>query len=101
MWEELIPSGCLPLCPRRQTGRDCAARADIVDWKDALLASGMSNVTVRDVYLVAACATLQYALDQGKLVENPAAGVKVRAPKAALERDKAATARRPSCPPPK
>jgi integrase len=72
-------------------GHDDAAaitRGDIVAWKDALLDGGMSNVTVRDVYLAAMKATLQYAKDQGHLAENPAAGVKVRVREAPLERDK-------------
>ncbi|MGZ3360672.1 MAG: site-specific integrase [Xanthobacteraceae bacterium] len=63
-------------------------RADIVAWKDALLDGGMSNVTVRDVYLAAVKAMLQYAVDQGQLSENPAAGVKVRVRKALEERKK-------------
>ncbi|ACE99586.1 integrase family protein [Rhodopseudomonas palustris TIE-1] len=72
-------------------GHDDAAaisRTDIVAWKDALLDGGMSNVTVRDVYVAAAKATLQYAVDQGTLPENPAAGIKVRVREALLERDK-------------
>jgi hypothetical protein len=54
-------------------------RGEIIAWKDALLVGGMSNVTVRDVYLAATKATLQCAVDQEHLAENPAAGVKVRA----------------------
>jgi integrase len=64
------------------------SRTDIVAWKDALLVGGMSNVTVRDVYLAAVKATLQFALDQGQLAENPAAGVKVRVRKPLQEREK-------------
>jgi hypothetical protein len=63
-------------------------RDDIVAWKDALLDDGMSNVTVRDVYVAATKPTLQYAVDRGCLAENPAAGVKVRVREAPLERDK-------------
>lgn len=72
-------------------GHDDAAaitRADIVAWKDALLDGDMSNVTVRNVYVAAVKATLQYAVDQGRLAENPAAGVKVRVREAPVERDK-------------
>lgn len=74
-----------------ELGHDDAAaisRTDIVAWKDALLDGGMSSVTVRDVYVAAAKATLQYAVDQGTLAENPAAGIKVRVREALLERDK-------------
>jgi hypothetical protein len=65
-------------------GHDDAAtitRADLVAWKDALLADGMKNVTVRDVYLAATKALLQFAVDQGQLSENPAKEVKVRVKK--------------------
>lgn len=65
------------------------ARADIVAWKDALLDAGMSNVTVRDVYVAAVKAMLQFAVDQGRLTQNPAKEVKVRVRKALEERDKA------------
>jgi hypothetical protein len=72
-------------------GHDDAAaisRGDIVAWKDALLATGMSNVTVRDVYVAAVKATLQFDVDQGRLTQNPAKGVKVRVRKALEQRDK-------------
>ena len=48
----------------------------------------MSNVTVRDVYLAAMKATLRYAVDQGIVSENPAAGMKVRVKRALHEREK-------------
>jgi integrase len=63
-------------------------RSDVVAWKDSLLAGGISNVTTRDVYLAAVKATLQYGMDQGTLIENPAAGVKVRVKSALKEREK-------------
>jgi integrase len=72
-------------------GHDDAAaitRADIVAWKDALLEAGMKNVTVRDVYLAATKAMLQFAVDQGLLAENPAKEVKVRVKKKVKEREK-------------
>jgi len=61
------------LAPSHLGDDDVAAisRTDIVAWKDALLDGGMSNVTVRDVYVAAVKATLQYAVDQGTLAENP------------------------------
>jgi integrase len=63
-------------------------RADVIGWKNALLAGGLSNITVRDVYLGAVRATLQYGADQSGLPDNPAAGVKIRVKKALRERDK-------------
>ncbi|MGY3585714.1 integrase [Bradyrhizobium sp. USDA 4341] len=48
----------------------------------------MKTVTVRDVYMAGTRAILQYGVDQGDLVENPAAGVKVRVRKAPQQRDK-------------
>src|SRR3984957_15442062 len=53
------------------------ARADIVAWKDALLDGGMSNVTVRDVYVAAVKSMRQFAVDQGQLTQNPAKEVMV------------------------
>lgn len=64
------------------------ARTDIVAWKDALLKEGKASRTVRDVYLASVRATLQYAVDQGHLRENPAERVKVRVKKAFHEREK-------------
>jgi integrase len=72
-------------------GHDDAAaisRGDIVGWKDALLAAGMSNITVRDVYVAAVKAMLQFEVDLGRLTQNPAKEVKVRVRKALEERDK-------------
>jgi integrase len=63
------------------------ARADVVRWKDSLLAAAISNITVRDVYVGAVRATLQYGADQRGLPDNPAAGVKVRVKKKLRERD--------------
>jgi integrase len=68
--------------PRRIT------RTNIVDWKTSLLKAGTSNITVRDVYVAAAKATLQYSADQGILADNPAVGVKVRVKAATHEREK-------------
>jgi hypothetical protein len=64
------------------------SRANLVAWKDALLAGGMKNITVRDVYLAATKALLQFAVDQGLLAENPAKEVKVRVKKKVKEREK-------------
>jgi integrase len=64
------------------------SRSDIVAWKDVLLKEGRSNITVRDVYLAAIKATLQFAVDQGALPENPASRVKVRVKKALHDREK-------------
>ncbi|HEX3441674.1 MAG TPA: DUF6538 domain-containing protein, partial [Pseudolabrys sp.] len=64
------------------------ARTDIVAWKDALLKEGKASRTVRDVYLASVRATLQYAVDQGHLPENPAERVKVRVKKSLHEREK-------------
>lgn len=72
-------------------GHDDAAAiqpVDLVAWKDALLAEGMSNITVRDVYIAATKATLQFAVDQRQLPANPAKEVKVRVPKKVKEREK-------------
>lgn len=64
------------------------SRADVTGWKDSLLGEGRSTRTVRDVYLASVRATLQYAVDQGHIAENPADRVKVRVRKALNDRDK-------------
>jgi integrase len=72
-------------------GHDDAAAitpADLVAWKDDLLEEGMSNITVRDVYIAATKATLQFAVDQRQLPANPAKDVRVRVPKKVKEREK-------------
>ncbi|HEY2755701.1 MAG TPA: DUF6538 domain-containing protein, partial [Pseudolabrys sp.] len=64
------------------------ARTDIAAWKDALLKGGKASRTMRDVYLASVRATLQYAVDQGHLPENPAERVKVRVKKSLHEQEK-------------
>jgi hypothetical protein len=39
-------------------------RARLIDWKDQLLAQGLRPRSVRDGYLAAAKATLEYAVEQ-------------------------------------
>jgi integrase len=63
-------------------------RTDVVAWKDILMKEGRTAVTVRDVYLAAIRATLQYGVDQGLLAENPAGRVKVRVKKPLHHREK-------------
>lgn len=76
-------------------GHDDAARitpADIVAWKDALLAprpdgTRRSARTVKDTYLAAARTVLAWGMDNRRLASNPASGVRVRAPKKPRLRD--------------
>lgn len=63
----------------------------IVGWKDQLLAEGRSATTVRDVYLAAVKATLNWGVDQKRLASNPAQGLRVRVPKAVVLRDRGFT----------
>lgn len=48
----------------------------------------MSNVTIRDAYIAAIKATLQFAADQDMLSFNPAVGIRVRVKDNLQERDK-------------
>ncbi|MBC9880876.1 hypothetical protein G8O24_26470 [Bradyrhizobium sp. INPA01-394B] len=68
------------------------SRGDVIAWKDTLLREGIANITVRDVYVAAVKATLQFGLDQGELEANPAVGVKVRVRKRMQTREKGFTA---------
>lgn len=63
-------------------------RDDVIAWKDSLLKEDIANLTVRDAYLASVRATLEFGVDQGKLVSNPASGVRVRVRKALQEREK-------------
>lgn len=65
---------------------------DVVRWKDDLLAKGTANITIRNAYLAAVKATLQFAFDQSKIPVNPAASVKVRVKKKPKTREKGFTA---------
>ncbi|MEH3117236.1 MAG: integrase [Methylorubrum populi] len=55
-------------------------QADVIRWRDRMLAegSGVSPLTVRDVYLAAPKALLGFASDLARIGANPAAGVTVR-----------------------
>ncbi|OCC02388.1 hypothetical protein BA190_23985 [Labrys sp. WJW] len=61
-------------------GHDDAARvvkADVVGWKDALVADGKAAKTIRDSRLAPLRAILQWAVDNDKLKANPADGIKL------------------------
>jgi integrase len=61
-------------------------RPDVVRWKEHLLTT-LAAKTVRDVYLGGLKAVLAWAVDDGKLETNVAAGVKVRVPKKTRNRE--------------
>lgn len=83
-------------------GHDDAARItaqDVRGWRDVLMkvpdedtGKVRSHKTVGGTYLTALRATLQWGLDEGKLPDNPAAGVKVRQPKLVRLRESQFTA---------
>lgn len=66
-------------------GHDDAAKvtkADVIGWKDALIASGLSTKTVRDSKLAPLLAVMRWAVANGALPANPAEGVGVTVRKA-------------------
>src|SRR5690606_36917185 len=74
---------------RNQVGHDDPARvtkADIIAWKDELVAAGRSPKGIKDGQLAAARALFNYAVDNGLLPSNPALGVTVRQRKSARTR---------------
>lgn len=76
-------------------GHDEALRVsadDIVDWKEALMDPGVSGRTVREVYLAAAKVMFAWAVENRKLVTNPATGISVRVPKRVRSRGPSFTA---------
>jgi integrase len=82
-------------------GHDDAAQLradDVIRWKDQLLAEPTraggkrSPVTVNDKYLTSLKAMLGWAVDQRKLPDNVAKGIRARVPKQAKLRDRDFTA---------
>lgn len=65
-------------------------RKDLLRWKDELL-QRFSPKTVKDTYLAAVGAVFQWAVDNGRMAENPAAGIKVRASAVKRERERGFT----------
>lgn len=71
---------------RNHVGHDDPARvtkADIIAWKDALVAAGRSAKGIKDGQLAAVRALFNFAVDNGLLPSNPALGVTVRQSKSA------------------
>ncbi|WP_152047172.1 site-specific integrase [Aureimonas psammosilenae] len=65
-------------------------RADVLRWKDDLL-TRLAPKTVRDSNLAALKAVLQWAKDNDRIADNPAADVKVRVTEKPQEREKGFT----------
>lgn len=63
-------------------------RHDLLAWKSALLASGRDPRTVRDAYIAAIKAVMNWAVANGHLPANPAAGVTVLVPRKPQTRDR-------------
>ncbi len=63
-------------------------RADLNGWTAALIAKGLAKKTVVDGYLPAVRAAFGIAYDDGAIRTNPAAGLKVRGPKAVKLRER-------------
>jgi integrase len=71
---------------RNHIGHDDPARvtkADLIAWKDALVAAGRSPKGIKDGQLAAVRALFNFAVDNGLLPSNPALGVTVRQSKSA------------------
>lgn len=56
-------------------------KADVVRWKDAMIAEGRPAKTVNDAKLANLKAVLNFAVRNDKIASNPAAGVSVEVPK--------------------
>ena len=75
-------------------GHDDARRitqSDLLRWRDALLADGLSPKTVADKYLAAVRAVLTWAVENLRLPTNPMEKVRQRAPKNVKSREKGFT----------
>lgn len=82
-------------------GHDDAARltsSELRTWRDELLAENTRKgtlrdpVTVRDKYITSVRATLNWAVEEQLLADNPARGVTVRIPKKPKRRERSFTA---------
>jgi integrase len=74
-------------------GHDDAARItrrDVLRWKDKLLET-LSAKTVRNAYLASARAVLQFGVDNDRLKENAASGIKLRMTPKPVTREKGFT----------
>lgn len=72
-----------------QVGRDdfAAIKQDaLIAWKDKLLAEGLAARTVRDVHLAAIKAACNWAVDNKRISDNPAIGVKIKVNKKGRKR---------------
>ncbi len=63
-------------------------RRDVTGWIEALVESGLAKKTVTDSYIPSIRVTLGIAYEDELIPSNPAAGLKVRAPKATETADK-------------
>jgi integrase len=66
-------------------------RGWVLNWKDRLLAKGLSHRHVKESYLASLSAVCGWAVDNGKLTENPAVNIKIRIPKKSKTRLKGYT----------
>ncbi|WP_305332129.1 DUF6538 domain-containing protein [Hoeflea sp.] len=63
----------------------------VVDWKDRLLAKGLSAVTVKDGYLAALKTVCEWAKGNRRISVNPVVGITVAVPKKSKTRTKGFT----------
>jgi glutathione S-transferase len=84
----------------RHLGHDDAARvttADVIRWKEKLVSEPIksgaprSPKTINDTYLTALKIVLKWAAENQRIPSHPAAGVRIRVPKKAREREKGLT----------
>ena len=61
---------------------------DIIGWKEALARDGIAGRTIREVYLAAIKVVLSWAVENRKILANPAKDVTVRVPKKVRLRDR-------------
>ncbi|WP_082504562.1 DUF6538 domain-containing protein [Methylobacterium sp. Leaf111] len=66
----------------------CITRHDLIAWKSTLLSAGRDPRTVRDAYVAAVKAVMNWAVANGHLTTNPAAGVTVLVPNKPQTRDR-------------
>jgi hypothetical protein len=75
----------------RSDDANSMTKSDFIDWKEHLIASGLSMKTIKDVYLASLKAVMRWAHENDKVENDFASTVRVKAPKRRLDREQGHT----------
>lgn len=72
----------------RKDDANTMTKSDFVEWKEHLIASGLSMKTIKDVYLASVKAVIRWAHENDKIENNFASAVRVKIGKVQSDREK-------------